>query len=206
MSERIVVVTGATGGLGPAVVKAFESAGDRVIPVSSKVADLTDAEQTRDFFAKTGRVDVLVHVTGGFASGSEELDVWQRMLDLNLHAALHCFLAVLPGMKSAGSGRIIAVGSRTGEQLAAGTGAYGVSKAALHALVRQFALELKDSRITVNAVLPGTIDTEANRSWGTPEQASKWVKPEAIAAVILWLASEQAADVNGALVPVYGQS
>lgn len=206
MSGRIVVVTGATGGLGPAVVKAFERAGDQVIPVSSKVADLTNAAQTRDFFSRTGHVDILVHVTGGFAEGTDDVDVWRRMFDLNFHAALHAILAVLPGMKAAGAGRIVAVGSRAGEQLAAGVGAYGVSKAALHALVKQLALEAKDSGVTVNAVLPGTIDTPATRSWGTAEQAAKWVKPEAIAEVILWLASDAAADVNGALVPVYGRS
>jgi NAD(P)-dependent dehydrogenase (short-subunit alcohol dehydrogenase family) len=206
MSERIVVVTGATGGLGPAVVAAFDAAGDNVIGVGSKIVNLTDAAATQEFFDRTGRVDVLVHVTGGFSAGTDKLDVWRRMLDLNFHAALYTMLAVLPGMKERGSGRIVAVGSRAGEQLSSGLGAYGVSKAALHALVRQMAIEARESGVTVNAVLPGTIDTSANRSWGSAEQASTWVKPESIAQAILWLASEAAADVNGALVPVYVRS
>jgi NAD(P)-dependent dehydrogenase (short-subunit alcohol dehydrogenase family) len=206
MSGRIVVVTGATGGLGPAVVEAFESAGDRVIPVSSKIANLTDAAQAAEFFTRTGHVDVLAHVMGGFADGTDHPEVWRRMFDLNFHAALYTILAALPRMKAAGSGRIIAVGSRTGEQLTAGLGAYGVSKAALHALIRQMALELKDTGITVNAVLPGTIDTAANRSWGTAGQAATWVKPQSVANAILWLASDAASEVNGALVPVYGRS
>lgn len=206
MDQRIVVVTGATGGLGPAVVAAFKAAGDTTVGVSSKNVDLTDAAGTAEFFLRTGPVDVLVHVTGGFASGSDDVDVWRRMMKLNFSAALNAMLAVLPGMKERGRGRIVAVGSRTGEELAAGVGAYGVSKAALHALVKQMALEVTGTGVTVNAVLPGTIDTPANRSWATPEQVSAWVKPESIAEAIVWLASDAAADVNGALVPVYGRS
>jgi NAD(P)-dependent dehydrogenase (short-subunit alcohol dehydrogenase family) len=206
MNERIVVVTGATGGLGPAVAEAFERAGDHVVRVSSKTVDLTNGAATSDFFARTGRVDVLAHVTGGFAAGTDDLDAWGRMMDLNFRAALHAMLAVLPAMRERGWGRIVAVGSRTGEQLTAGLGAYGVSKAALHALVRQLAIETRDAGITVNAVLPGTIDTPANRSWGSEDEAAKWVKPASIADAIVWLASDAAREISGALVPVYGRS
>jgi NAD(P)-dependent dehydrogenase (short-subunit alcohol dehydrogenase family) len=109
-------------------------------------------------------------------------------------------------MKQAGSGRIVAVGSRTGADLAAGMGAYGVSKAAVHALIRNVALECAGSGVTCNAVLPGTMDTEANREWGSAEQVATWVKPESVAEAMLWLASDAAKETNGALVPMYGRS
>jgi NAD(P)-dependent dehydrogenase (short-subunit alcohol dehydrogenase family) len=155
-----------------------------------------------------GRLDVLVHAAGGFASDGDVaatgLDTWRRMMDVNFHAALHAVRAALPHLRS--GGRIIAVGSRAGVQLSAGLGAYGVSKAALHALIQTVALEVVERGITANVVLPSTIDTEANRSWGTAEQRATWVKPSSLADVILWLASPAAADVNGALLPVYGRA
>jgi NAD(P)-dependent dehydrogenase (short-subunit alcohol dehydrogenase family) len=218
MGQRIVLITGATGGLGTAVVEAFRAAGDQAIGVSRSsgefAADLTrpDSAETmiRSVVERHGRIDVLVHTTGGFASGGSipetGLDVWQRMMDMNFHAALYTVRAVLPHMTAAGKGRIVAVGSRAGVQLSAGVGAYSVSKAALHALIQTVALEVKDRGVTANVVLPSTIDTPANRSWGSPEQAALWVTPQSIAQVILWLASDAAADVNGALVPVYGQA
>jgi NAD(P)-dependent dehydrogenase (short-subunit alcohol dehydrogenase family) len=216
MSERIVVVTGGTGGLGTAVVDAFRRAGDEVIPVSRSSgefsADLLDHADAERLFSRVmdrhGRLDVVVHAAGAFASGGEvektSLDVWTRMMQVNFDAALHTIRAALPHLRQ--GGRIVAVGSRAGVQLTAGLGAYSVSKAALNALIQTVALEVVSRGITANAVLPSTIDTEANRSWGTPEQQATWVKPESIAQVILWLASDAAADVNGALVPVYGRA
>jgi NAD(P)-dependent dehydrogenase (short-subunit alcohol dehydrogenase family) len=126
------------------------------------------------------------------------------MLDLNLNAAFHAMRAVLPVLRAAGQGRIIAVGSRTALEPAARLSAYGVSKAALVALVRTCALELKSTRITANAVLPGVIDTPANRAADPAADFSKWVAPQSIARLILWLASDAACDVNGAAIPIYG--
>jgi NAD(P)-dependent dehydrogenase (short-subunit alcohol dehydrogenase family) len=218
MSQRIVVVTGATGGLGRAVVRKFQEAGDTVVAVSRSAgefaADLTVREQAAGVIERVlsrfGRIDVTILAAGGFGSGGtvEETghEIWDRMLRLNFSSALYVCSSVLPSMKKAARGRIVAVGSRAGVQLAPGLSAYGVSKAALHTLIQTLALEVKDSGVTANAVLPSTIDTEANRSWGTPEQATKWVTPESIADVIWWLASDAAADVNGALVPVYGRA
>jgi NAD(P)-dependent dehydrogenase (short-subunit alcohol dehydrogenase family) len=175
-------------------------------------ADLLKPEAAADLFRRVterhGRLDVLVHAAGGFASDGDVaatgLDTWRRMMDVNFHAALHAVRAALPHLRS--GGRIIAVGSRAGVQLSAGLGAYGVSKAALHALIQTVALEVVERGITANVVLPSTIDTEANRSWGTAEQRATWVKPSSLADVILWLASPAAADVNGALLPVYGRA
>jgi NAD(P)-dependent dehydrogenase (short-subunit alcohol dehydrogenase family) len=217
-TQRVITITGATGGLGPAVVEAFRASGDIVVTVARKQADfpadLTSeddaAEAIRGILEKHGRIDVLVHVLGGFATGGNLEDtsetVWRRMLDLNLFAAIHVLKSVTPPMRLAGRGRIIAVGSRAGAQLTPGLGAYSVSNAALHALIQTAALELKGTGVTANVVMPGTIRTEATQSWGTAEQAAKWVEPASIAGLIHWLASDASADVNGALIPVYGES
>ena len=205
MMNRIVVVTGATGSLGPAVVRAFQDSGDRVLTVARSAgdfrADLTDSQQAtglvQSIVAEHGRIDTLVHVMGGFAGGSPVQDTddstWHGMMSINLHAAFYVFRAVLPHMRQAAKGRIVAVGSRAGVLPAAGLSAYSVSKAGLHALVQTIALELRGTRITANAVLPSAIGTAAGQ-----------VPAGSIARVIVWLASDAAADVNGALVPVYG--
>ncbi|HYO84299.1 MAG TPA: SDR family oxidoreductase [Bryobacteraceae bacterium] len=218
MGARVVVVTGASGALGRAVVSAFASAGDVVIGVARSTdpyaADLTDATAASEVFDRIlsdhGRIDVLAHSAGAFAGGSnvESADpsVWPKMLAINLTAAVNSFRAVLPAMRKAGKGKIVAVGSRSGAEPGAGAAAYNASKAALHALVRTTALECTGTGITCNAVLPGTMDTEANRGWGSPEQVATWVKPESVAATIVWLASDEAGETNGALLPVYGRS
>jgi len=102
--------------------------------------------------------------------------------------------------------RIIAMGSRAGVDPVATLGPYSVSKAALHALVRAIAADVKDFGITSNAVLPGVIDTAANRRGNPAADHTMWVTPESIAELILWLASDRAGDVNGALIPIYGRS
>jgi NAD(P)-dependent dehydrogenase (short-subunit alcohol dehydrogenase family) len=216
MNKRTVVVTGGTGSLGTAVVEAFRRAGDEVIPVSRSSgefsADLLNPVQVEELFRRVvdrhGSLDVLVHTAGAFAAGGDvektSPEIWTRMMQVNFEAALHTIRAALPHLGQ--GGRIVAVGSRAGVQLAAGVGAYSVSKAALNALIQTVALEVVHRGITANVVLPSTIDTEANRSWGTSAQQATWVTPESVADVILWLASEAAMDVNGALIPVYGRA
>ena len=215
MSGRIVVVTGATGAVGRAVVRVFQSAGDQVVSVSRSAqpygVDLTDDAAVESVFARIrhdyGKIEVLAHVAGAFKSGGlMKFDVWSQMMAINLYSAVHSVRAVLPDMKARGSGRIVAVGSRSGAEPGADAAAYSASKAALHAFVRSAAIDCGSSGVTCNAVLPGTIDTEANRGWGSPEQVATWVKPESVATAMFWLASDAAADVNGALLPVYGHS
>ena len=206
----LVLVTGATGVLGPYLVDAFLGNGrtvaavarrapaprERLIPIA---ADLTDPEQAARAVRQAeaaGPIEVLVHALGGFTSGALDQTsdaVWRSMLDMNLNAAFYVIRAVLSGMKARGRGRIIAVGSRSGEMPAAGLAAYSVSKAGLHALVECAAAEVKGSGITANAVLPSFIDQ------------TRGVSPESIARLIVWLAGPEAGDVNGALIPIYGR-
>ncbi len=222
---RTVLVTGASGGLGTAVTRAFLDAGAHVVAASktgapdapagprlaAMQADLATREGAEAAVAAalrtTGRVDVLAHLVGGFAAGSlAETDggAWDRMMDINLRTAFHAMKAVFPGMLAARYGRIVAVGSRTGVDQPAGLCAYNVSKAALHALVRSAAAEGKGRGVTVNAVLPSVIDTAANRAANPDADFTRWVRPASIAGLILWLCSEAAGDISGALVPVYG--
>jgi NAD(P)-dependent dehydrogenase (short-subunit alcohol dehydrogenase family) len=221
--NKVVVITGVTGGLGPAVAEAFSAAGYTAAGVARKpgvgayepfAADLTSPVEVANLaaavFERFGRVDVIANVVGGYAGGKPiteiNLETWGKMFNLNVNAVFHVVREFLPHVLKSPAGRIIAVGSRAGVQISANMAAYTASKAALHALIQALAAELKDTNTTANAVLPSTIDTDANRSWGAAEQAANWVSPQSIAAVMVWLASEAAADVNGALVPVYGSA
>ena len=127
------------------------------------------------------------------------------MFEMNVDSAFHILRAVMPHMQKAGNGRIIAIGSRAAESPGAGVGAYSASKAALVSLIRTVAVENKDWGITANVILPGTIDTPANRQAMPKADMTNWVQPAAIASLILWLASDAAKDVTGAAIPVYGR-
>jgi len=155
-------------------------------------------------------VDTLLHLVGGFAGGQPVAETpdetWEKMLDLNLRSAYTIFRAVLPGMLKAGKGRIVAVGARAALDPMANFAAYSVSKAALVALVKTVALEVKDTGVTANVVLPSVIDTPANRAAMPSADASKWVTPESIAGLLVWLTSDAARDVNGAAIPIYGRA
>ncbi len=159
---------------------------------------------------EAGVIDVLVHVLGGFAGGTTVPETaestWDIMMNVNLRSAFLVIRSVVPQMIERNRGRIIAIGSRTGVEPVPTLSAYGVSKAGLVHLIRTLALELKPAGVTANIVMPSTIDTEANRKAMPKADASKWVSPASIAKVVSWLASEAAQDVNGAVVPVYGQA
>jgi NAD(P)-dependent dehydrogenase (short-subunit alcohol dehydrogenase family) len=148
------------------------------------------------------------HVAGGFAYGGPIQEtgdaVWDQMMDLNARAAFHVLRAAIPRMRERGSGRIVAIGSRAGVEPQANIAAYAASKAALVSLVRTAALENRDLGITANVILPGTIDTEANRKADPKADRSKWVSPERIAELVLFLASDAAAQITGAAIPFYG--
>jgi NAD(P)-dependent dehydrogenase (short-subunit alcohol dehydrogenase family) len=152
---------------------------------------------------------VLVHVMGGFAGGQPipETDdaTWDKMMNLNLRSAFNTLRTVIPPMRQAGRGRIVVIASRQAVEPAANLSAYNVSKAGLLALVRTAALENKDLGITANAILPGTMNTEANRKGDAGADQSRWIQPQRVAALALFLATDAAAQVTGAAIPVYGQ-
>jgi len=227
MNEKTALVTGADGGLGIHVTRALLDAGflvaglapkikqsdfdnSRFTALPSRLDSLEAAKRSADaVMTKFGKIDVLAHLVGGFAGGPgvAETDdaTFRRMFEMNVDSAFHTLRAVLPHMQKAGNGRIIAIGSRAAESPGAGVGAYSASKAALVSLIRTVAVENKDSGITANVILPGTIDTPANRKAMPKADTSHWVQPGAIASLILWLASDGAKDVTGAAIPVYGR-
>jgi NAD(P)-dependent dehydrogenase (short-subunit alcohol dehydrogenase family) len=226
LQNKIALVTGADGGLGTHVTRALLDSGATVIGVSRNIqqssfdtpsfialtADLSNAGKTRTVVdgiaARFGGLGILAHLVGGFAGGKTiaETDdaTFQRMLDLNLNSAFYVLRAVIPHMRRAGAGRIIAIGSRAAENPGPGVGAYSASKAALVSLIQTVALENKDLAVTANVLLPGTMDTPANRKAMPGADTSKWVQPASVASLITWLAGEDGKDVNGAVIPVYG--
>ncbi|QOY89156.1 SDR family oxidoreductase [Paludibaculum fermentans] len=222
---KTILITGATGGLGEAVTAAFVEAGAFVAASARKVdssnpaqlavpADLTTAEgaeaAVRTVLEARGQLDGVVHVLGGFATDGETQDTseqtWDKMFALNTRAPFLVFRAALKPMRAAGRGRIIAIGSRAGETAPAGLSAYAASKAALDSLVQVIAAENKFTGITANVVMPSTIDTAANRAAMPDADFTRWVKPDSIAGLLVWLASDASADVSGALIPVYGKA
>lgn len=214
---KIVLITGASGGLGGHVVQAFRDSGAEVLASSLSeglAADLTRAADANMLVEQTverhGRIDALIHLTGGFAGGKPihetEDATWDAMINLNIRPAFHVLRAVIPHMRRARSGSIVAIGSRAGVQPSANIAAYGASKAALISLIHTAALENRDAGVTANVILPGTIDTEANRRNDLKADTSSWVSPKRIAEVCVFLTSDAAAQITGAAIPVYGSS
>jgi NAD(P)-dependent dehydrogenase (short-subunit alcohol dehydrogenase family) len=219
LTGKIAIVTGAKGGLGTFVTEALLAAGAHVVGVSRSIkdadfahpeftalpAELSSGDAARkvasDVVERFARIDILAHVMGGFAGGQSVADTddatFERMLDLNYRAAFYMARAVLPPMRQQGGGRIVAIASRQAVEPAAMTGVYSGSKAALVALIRTIALENKDRCISANTVLPATMDTPGN-------PGPQFVKPAQVAAMVVHLASDAAAQVTGAAIPIYG--
>jgi NAD(P)-dependent dehydrogenase (short-subunit alcohol dehydrogenase family) len=150
----------------------------------------------------------LAHTIGGFAGGNSIADTddatFQQMLDINLNSVFHILRATLPALRRSAQGRIVAIGGRAAVEPEPGVGAYSASKAAMVSLIKTVALENKDAGVRANVILPGTMDTAANRRAMPQADFSKWVHPQAVASLITWLAGESGKDVNGAMIPVYG--
>jgi NAD(P)-dependent dehydrogenase (short-subunit alcohol dehydrogenase family) len=170
-------------------------------------ADLSDEQSVQNLVNSMERVDILIHLVGGFTMGKTNeypLDQWKKDLDLNLNTTFLACKFSLGRMLAQGYGRIVTIGSRGAVEPGAQLAAYSASKAGVVALTRAIAEETKGTNITANVVLPSVIDTPINRAAMGAENAAKWVKPESLAQVICFLASEAAQDIRGAVIPVYG--
>jgi NAD(P)-dependent dehydrogenase (short-subunit alcohol dehydrogenase family) len=222
MQGKTVVITGAFGTLGRAAAAAAASRGAKVAmldvavrdnPVAGALAlaaDLTKLDAARAAIARvreaTGRIDAVLNIAGGFvwqtvADGDEA--AWERMFALNLKTAYNASRAALPHLIET-SGAIVNVGANAALNAGAGMGAYTASKAGVHKLTESLAQEMK-GRVRVNAVLPSIIDTAPNRADMPTADFSTWVKAEDLAKVMLFLASDDARDVTGVLLPVMGR-
>lgn len=232
--DQVVIVTGAAGNLGQALAAAFAEAGATLVLVDHKPGRLetlypklaasgshyfaapVDAAKTEDvaeMVAETlhrfGRIDVLVNAAGGYAGGTPvaklEPRAWEDMLRRNLYTAATLCSAVLPHMIERSTGAIVNVGSRSAEAGRSNTAPYSAAKSAVVRLTESIAAETKAQGVRANCVLPSTIDSEQNRAANPKADPSKWVTPESLAGVILFLASDVARDISGASLPVYGR-
>lgn len=235
LSNRIAVITGASGNLGSAVARLFLASGARLVLIdrikgrlSASFPELDDSadhilidsvdvgdpgvmqwvvQQTLDHF---DRLDILVNTVGGYQAGAPlhrtPLETWDAMLNLNARTVVVACQAVIPVMLEQGYGKIINVASRAGLSGSLNASAYSAAKAAVLRLTESMAAELKMGGINVNCVIPGTIDTLGNRQGNPQGDPKRWVTPESVAEVILFLASDAARDIYGAAIPVYGRS
>jgi len=235
ISGKVALITGATGNLGSAVAFAFQKAGARMILVGRSAeslsrafenlsespdyfligdVDLTNEEDVREVatsaYKRFGRIDVLVNTVGTFRGGKtvheEDMETWDFLFKINLNTTLLTCRAVIPYMIQQNSGKIINTASRSGLLGSAGYAAYSASKSAVIRLTESLAKELTDHNINVNCIIPGTIDTPQNRQSMPDADHSRWVAPEAIADVVLFLASHEARSIVGVAIPVYGRS
>ncbi len=226
MSERVIFITGAKGGLGSFITQRFLATGAKVVGASrsisqqdfpapnfvalpvdfTKPAAVTGA--VNSIVERYRRLDVLVHVVGAFAGGQSVAETddatWEQMRDLNLTSAFYTLRAAIPHLRKSGSGRIVAIGSLAAVEPHAGLAAYVTFKAALAMLVRTVALENRDAGVTANVVLPGTMDTPTNRKAMPNADFSKWLQPSEVADLVLWLRDERAGHITGTTIPIDG--
>ena len=229
MDGRVYAITGAFGALGSAVAKAAAAKGARLalidfaatppagVPSGEGVlalggVDLTDpaaAKRAIDAVVERfGGLDALVNIAGGFRWETHEggdPETWSKLFLMNVQTASNISRAALSALKASKSGAIVNVGANAAVKAAGGMGPYAASKAGVHKLTEALAEELKADGVRVNAVLPSILDTAVNRADMPDADFSAWVQPDDLASVILFLASEQARAVTGALVPVTGR-
>jgi NAD(P)-dependent dehydrogenase (short-subunit alcohol dehydrogenase family) len=236
LTNKIAIVTGGTGGLGGGVVRTLLDAGASVdvphrkegelntlrdreritpdAPLSGGLLDLTDEAAVTNYYqqvaAHHGGLDILVNIAGGFGGGKPAHEtpwsVWQKQLDINLKTAVLSSSQAVPHMLARGGGAIVNVGTRPATQAGAKLSAYAASKRAVLQLTEAMAAELREHMITVNSVLPSVIDTPTNRQFNPDTDYSRWVTPETIARVILFLVGPDARAISGAHLPVYGRA
>jgi NAD(P)-dependent dehydrogenase (short-subunit alcohol dehydrogenase family) len=230
-SNKVVLITGGTGAFGRTLVKRFldsgartiasyrnESEADKLKSVNPQVEiiklDISNEKEilkmVPKLITKFSKIDVLVNTVGGYLGGKNitELkeDDWESMMNLNLKSAYLISKHVIPVMKSAKGGKIIHVSSRTGLISDGYDSAYAASKAALIRFVDSISQEFIEDKININCILPTTIDTESNRRAMPNADFSKWLSPEDLANVVLFLCSSESKVINGAAIPTYGLS
>lgn len=226
LKHKTIVITGGFGALGAAVAQAASAAGARVALVDRATqppaalaglpcygdVDLTDpasAEAAFSSIAETlGSIEGLVNVAGGFrweTVADGQLGTWDFLYSINVKTAVTATRAALPHLLKAGKGRIVSIGANGAVKAGMGMGAYAASKAGVAKLTEALAEELKDRGVTVNAVLPSIIDTAANRADMPDAEFDRWVRPEQIADAIVFLLSDRASAITGALIPVTGR-
>jgi len=225
-SGKTCLITGAAGNLGRAVAGAFISEGASLILMDHHeenlrsayggegdgkrfaLADLRDAQSVARALPAGARIDILCNIAGGFRMGQSVHettdDTWDLMLGLNAKSVINCARAVVPGMLAAGQGKIVNIAALAGLSGKANMGAYSASKSAVMRLTESMSAELRDKGINVNCILPSTIDTPQNRADMPKADPRRWVAPEALAAVVLFLASDAARAIHGAAIPVNG--
>jgi NAD(P)-dependent dehydrogenase (short-subunit alcohol dehydrogenase family) len=231
---RTILVTGGTGALGTAVTRRLldeghrvaatwvvkeeaealrESIGgtERLMLVETDVTDPSSiAAAVEDVEAEFGSIEVLVHLVGAWKGGQHvhelSLGTWDRMHDLNLRSALLCCRAVLPSMRARGWGRVVLVSSRTAREGRSGQVAYAIAKSGVAVLAETIAEENLGLDVTANVIAPSTLDTPANRAAMPGSDFSAWVPPADAAASISFLVSDEAGQLRGAWLPVYGSS
>lgn len=234
LAGKVIIVTGSVGNLGQATARSLHEVAAKTVLVDrsddrlrENYPDLVDSpdhllaggtdltnpdsltRMVQSACDRFGQIDALVNTVGGWRGGKsvQETDLtdWDFLFGVNLRTTLLCCRAVIPQMLRQGHGKIVNVASRDGLIGGAGYSAYSASKSAVLRLTESMAAELKTSNINVNCIMPGTIDTPQNRKAIPNGDFSKWVEPEAIADVILFLLSDAARAINGVAVPVYGK-
>jgi NAD(P)-dependent dehydrogenase (short-subunit alcohol dehydrogenase family) len=232
MRDQAIVVTGGFGSLGAATARAAVKLGARVALIgrAAKVpaeltaqlgsgavflpgVELADEAAARSAIdaaqARLQGLDVLINTAGSFrwqTVADGDPGTWDALFKSNLKSTVNACRAAIPHLRASRAGRIVNIGAYAALKAGAGMGAYAASKSGVHRLTESLAAELKDQRITVNAVLPSIIDTPANRTEMPKADFSTWVSIESLANVILFLASEEAKDITGALLPVTGRT
>lgn len=234
LANKVAIVTGSVGNLGLATAQSLRAAGAKTVLVDRSEdrlrehypelanstdhllaggVDLTNADSlvrmVKAAVERFGRIDALVNTVGAYRGGKpvHEMDLadWDFLFNVNVRTTILCCRAVIPQMLKQGAGKIVNVASRDGLAGSAGYSAYSASKSAVLRLTEALAAELKQSNINVNCIMPSTIDTPQNRKAVPNGDYSKWVPPEAIADIILFLISDAARAINGAAVPVFGK-
>ena len=222
LENRKIIVTGAFGSLGGAVVAALRAAGAQLGEIDRAAApagslrrggvDLADAEAATQAVSglaeALGGIDGLVNIAGTFRWETLEAGssaTWDLLYNINLKTAVNASRAALPWLGRSAAGRIVNIGANGAVKAGAGMGAYASSKAGVAKLTESLAEELKERGITVNALLPSIIDTPPNRADMPDADFSRWVTPAQLASVIAFLLSDGAAAITGALIPVTGR-